>query len=64
MQMDIDVNEYVDTFQTSLVDMTYAWCRGAKFAEVSCQTIETTHNLQKPLIEKCKSNGGFNNFCT
>lgn len=34
LQMDIDVNEYVDTFQTSLIDMTYAWCRGAKFAEV------------------------------
>ena len=29
LQMDIDVNEYVDTFQTSLIDMTYAWCRGA-----------------------------------
>lgn len=28
------MNEYVDTFQTSLIDMTYAWCRGAKFAEI------------------------------
>ena len=27
------------------------------------KTIETTHNLQKSLIEKCKNSIGFNNFC-
>lgn len=44
--MDIDVNEYVDTFQTSLIDMTYAWCRGAKFAEVRLLEPSRTRSIQ------------------
>ena len=33
-KLDLDLEEYVDSFQTGLVDATRAWCRGAKFAEV------------------------------
>ncbi|KAL8003220.1 putative Helicase superfamily, ATP-binding domain, ATP-dependent RNA helicase Ski2 [Plasmopara halstedii] len=33
-KMTIDVEEYADVFNTSLVDVVIAWCQGAKFSQI------------------------------
>jgi len=33
-KMERDIQDYVDSFSPALIDMAYAWCRGAKFSEV------------------------------
>lgn len=34
----IDVDEYADSFNTSLVDVVIAWCQGAKFSQICKMT--------------------------
>ena len=36
--MDIDIDEYVDGFKPQMMDVVYAWCTGATFAEICKMT--------------------------
>ncbi|DAZ96390.1 TPA: hypothetical protein N0F65_010757 [Lagenidium giganteum] len=37
-KMTIDVDEYAESFNTSLVDVTIAWCEGARFSQICKMT--------------------------
>lgn len=37
-KISIDVDEYADSFNTSLVDVVIAWCQGAKFSQICKMT--------------------------
>lgn len=37
-KISIDVDEYADSFNTSLVDVVIAWCEGAKFSQICKMT--------------------------
>lgn len=36
--MPLDENEYVTSFKPQIMEVTYAWCRGAKFVDVCKMT--------------------------
>jgi ATP-dependent RNA helicase DOB1 len=38
-KINIDAEEYVESFKPSVIDVVHMWCRGAKFAEV-CKITE------------------------
>lgn len=37
-KINIDENDYINTFKLTMVDLTLAWCKGASFAEVCKMT--------------------------
>jgi len=37
-RLPIDVDEYVNKFQPQMMDIVYAWCKGAKFSEICKMT--------------------------
>jgi ATP-dependent RNA helicase DOB1 len=34
LQMAVDVEEYVNSFRPDIMELVYAWCKGAKFVDV------------------------------
>ncbi len=36
--MDVDAEDYVEKFKPSLMDVVYAWCNGASFAQICKMT--------------------------
>ena len=36
--MDVDVEDYVDSFRPHIMDVVYAWCNGASFGQICKMT--------------------------
>lgn len=60
--LDLDEQEYIDKFRPSLMDVVYAWSRGASFAEVCRQTdayegsvIRCMRRLEELLRQMCQA---------
>ena len=37
-KINIDVEEYVESFRPNLMELVFAWCKGAKFADICKMT--------------------------
>jgi ATP-dependent RNA helicase DOB1 len=64
----IDVEEYVQKFNPHMMEVTYAWCRGAKFAEVCHMTdvfegsiIRCMRRLEELLRQLCSASKSIGN---
>lgn len=60
--LDIDTQEYIEKFKTSLMDVVYAWSKGASFATVCKQTdayegsiIRCMRRLEELLRQMCQA---------
>lgn len=62
-KLPIDVDEYVEKFKPHIMDIVFAWCKGAKFADICKMTNIFEGTLHRPAVRLFPVTGGTNASC-